>query len=94
MNTPKVSDPGKEYFFKVASKKWNFREAFTLYENTLKFPYNTICQIMESDLNLITKSRKVFVEPSNTILADLQVRWHTSQHHNSIDSFIPFPISC
>lgn len=91
MNMPKVSDPGKEYFLKVASRKWNFREAFTHYEHTLKLPSNTVCQIMESDLNLITKSRKAFAEPSNAILSDLQVRWHTYQHHNYIDSFIPFP---
>ncbi|KAG2227818.1 hypothetical protein INT45_002056 [Circinella minor] len=72
MNSPNVSDPGKEYFLKVVSRKWNFRDAFTLYEHSLKLPSNTLCQIMESDLNLITKSRKAFVEPSNAILSDLQ----------------------
>jgi 3-methyladenine DNA glycosylase Tag len=91
MNTPKVSDPGKEYFLKVVSRKWNFREAFTHYEHTLKLPSNTVCQIMESDLNLITKSRKAFAEPSNAIFFDLQVRWHTYQQHNYIDSFVLFP---
>ncbi|KAI8349952.1 hypothetical protein EDC96DRAFT_519891 [Choanephora cucurbitarum] len=72
MNAPNISDPGKEYFLKIASKKWNFREAFTLYEHTLKLPFNIVCGIMESDLNLIIKSRKAFVEPSNAIFSDLQ----------------------
>ena len=92
MNAPNISDPGKEYFLKIASKKWYFREAFTLYEHTLKLPFNIVCGIMESDLNLIVKSRKAFVEPSNAIFSDLQVRWCTFQHRNFIGSLIS--LSC
>lgn len=91
MNMSSVSNTGKEYFLKVVSKKWDFCEAFTLYEHTLKLPFTTVCQIMEKNLNLITKSRKTFVEPSIAMPSDLQVRCHTSQHHNSIDLFFSFP---
>lgn len=68
----KISDTGKEYFLKVASRKSNFREVFTHYEHTLKLLSNTVYQIMEIDLNLMTKNRKAFSEPSNTIPSDLQ----------------------
>ncbi|KAG2216368.1 hypothetical protein INT45_009918 [Circinella minor] len=57
MNTPKVSHSGKNYFYKVIPRKWNFREAFSSYQSTLNLSSETIRQIMATDLTLIGKSQ-------------------------------------
>ncbi|KAG2216367.1 hypothetical protein INT45_009917 [Circinella minor] len=71
MTTTKVSDSGKDYFYKVTPRKWNFREAFGSYQSKLNLPSETICQIMATDLTLIRQSKMAFEEPVKSIPSDL-----------------------